>query len=65
MNNFWGGFIVGLLIGAMFSMSVNEFRGERIESGTKVYPTEQECILKTRELCKFNSVGIYTPIKDI
>ena len=58
-------FAVGFFFALMVSMAVNESRGSRVESGTVVYPTEQQCSIETQRLCRFTSVGVYTPIKDI
>ena len=59
------GLALGALFGVMASMAANEYRGSKVESGTVVYPTEQQCIIETHGLCEFTSIGIYTPIKDI
>lgn len=59
------GFAFGVLFGVVISMAVNEYRGSRIEGGTLVFPTPNQCTIETKEFCEFTSIGIYTPIKDI
>ena len=58
------GFALGALVGLVVSMAVSEISGSGVESGTVVYPNEQQCIIETGRYCHFERVGIYVANKD-
>ncbi len=49
----------GFFVGVIFTMAFAEYHGGMVNGGTKVYPSEQLCIIETNDYCDFTRIGVY------